>query len=120
MNPENTYEWRKQIMWGLILIVAGAAIFADRYGIFEIDELWHYWPLLLIPVGINKLIPPTKAEHVTSGLWMIFMGTWMFAIFENLYGLTFRNSWPFVLIAWGLSLVFGQIFNTRKEPGNEA
>jgi hypothetical protein len=120
VNPINSYEWRKQILWGLILILVGAAFFFDRYGIFEIDGLWHYWPLLMIPVGLNKMIPPTSAAHVTSGLWMIFFGLWLFANFEHLYGLTFRNSWPFLLIAWGIALVIGPLVTPRKEPRNEA
>jgi hypothetical protein len=121
VNSQNSYEWRKQILWGLILIGVGSLFFFDRYGMFEIDDLWHYWPLLMIPIGLNKMIPPTTAAHFTSGVWLVFFGLWLYANFEHLFGLTFRNSWPFLLIAWGIALVVGPLVSPcNKEPRNEA
>lgn len=107
-------------MWGLALVCFGMAIFLDQMNLVEIDGLWHYSPLLLVVFGINKMIGYPSATHFTSGLWLMFMGLWLFAVLENMFGLTFRNSWPFGLIACGISMILEpfiqQRFAANEEP----
>ena len=105
MSTDNSYQWRKQLVWGLVLVGLGAAVYLDSVDLVEIDELWHYWPLLLVAVGVNKMIGYPTARDFTSGLWTMFIGLWLFAIFEGLYGLTFGNGWPFLIIAWGVRMI---------------
>jgi len=105
VSTDNSYQWRKQLVWGLVLVGLGAAVYLDSVDLVEIDELWHYWPLLLVAVGVNKMIGYPTARDFTSGLWTMFIGLWLFAIFEGLYGLTFGNGWPFLIIAWGVRMI---------------
>lgn len=123
MNTQRSYEWRRQLMWGLLLVSFGVVILLDQMDLVEVRELWHYSPLLLIVFGINKMIGYPTAKHFTSGLWMLFMGVWLFAVFEHLFGLTFRNSWPFVIIASGVSMMLEPFIHKRfaqnEEPYNE-
>lgn len=123
MSKETSYEWRKQLMWGLVLICVGAAIFVDQMGWADVRSLWHYWPLLLVVIGVNKMIGYPTARDFSSGLWMMFMGIWLFAVFENLFGLTFRNSWPIFIIASGVSMIMEPFIKRRfaqnEEPRNE-
>ena len=120
---ETSYEWRKQLMWGLVLICVGAAIFVDQMGWADVRSMWHYLPLLLVVVGLNKMIGYPTARDFSSGLWMMFMGVWLFAVFENLFGLTFRNSWPIFIIASGVSMIIEPFIKRRfaqnEEPRNE-
>ncbi|MGZ8288818.1 MAG: LiaI-LiaF-like domain-containing protein [Telluria sp.] len=118
MNTEKSYEWRRQLMWGLVLIGVGVAFLLDRLDLFGIWDLWHYWPLILVVVGINKMIGYPTAKHFSSGLWTVIVGLWLFATFENMFGLTFRNSWPILIIAWGVTLVIEPMIQ-RRFPANE-
>ncbi|MEW6373365.1 MAG: DUF5668 domain-containing protein [Pseudomonadota bacterium] len=113
MGTENSYRQRKQMMWGLVLIVVGLVFLLDRMGIADADELWHYWPLLLVVAGINQTIGYPSAKEFTNGLWLVFIGLWLFAVFEGLLGLTFRNSWPLFILMWGLQLVLGPVIARR-------
>ena len=110
-------------MWGLVLVCFGVVIFLDQMDLVEMRELWHYSPLLLIVFGVNKMIGYPTAKHFTSGLWLLFMGVWLFAVFEHLFGLTFRNSWPFVIIASGISMMLEPFIQKRfaqnEEPHHE-
>ena len=106
-------------MWGLVLICFGVGIFLDQMNVVEMGGMWHYSPLLLVVFGINKMIGYPTAKHFTSGLWMVFMGLWIFAVFERLYGLTWFNSWPFVIIASGVSMVLEPIIKKRFAPNEE-
>ncbi len=119
MSMESSYQWRKQVMWGLVLIGVGLVIFLDQMGYVEARNLWHYAPLVLVVFGINKMIGYPTARDFTSGLWMMFMGVWIFAVFENMFGLTFRNSWPFVIIASGVSMILEPLIKRRFAANEE-
>jgi hypothetical protein len=119
VSTDKSYEWRRQLVWGLLLIGLGVAIFLDRLDLFEVDELWHYWPLILVVIGVNKMIGFPTAKHFTSGLWLVFIGVWLFATFENLFGLTIYNSWPILIIAWGVTLILEPAIQKRFAPNPE-
>lgn len=120
MTAESSYEWRRQLMWGLVLIAVGVAIFLDLMDVIEVRGLWHYWPLVLIVLGINKMIGYPTARHYSNGLWMVFMGAWLFAVFQNMFGLTFGNSWPFVIIASGISIILRPFIEKRFAANEES
>jgi hypothetical protein len=107
-------------MWGVVLVCVGVTIFMDRIGYVDIDALWHYWPLLMVVFGINKMIGYPTAKHFTSGLWSVFIGLWLFAVFEHMFGLTFRNSWPFIIIASGVSMILEPVIKRRFAANEES
>ena len=118
MNTEDAYRLRKQVVWGLILILVGGAVLLDRLGYMDVESLWRYWPLLLVAVGINQTIGSPSPKEFGGGLWLVFIGLWLFAVFEHLFGLTFRNSWPLFILAWGVKLVLDP-FITRRFANNQ-
>lgn len=119
MKPDSSYEWRRQMMWGLLLIAFGLAVFLDQMDLIELHSMWHYFPLVLVVFGINKMIGYPTAKHFTSGLWLVFMGLWIFAVFERMFGLTWFNSWPFAIIAGGVTMILEPIIKKRFAPNEE-
>ena len=116
MNIENSYAARKQVMWGLVLIAVGVIFLLDRMDLVDfisVRNLWHYWPLLIVAAGINQTIGYPSAREFCNGLWTVFIGLWLFAVFEGFLGLTFRNSWPLFLLMWGLQMVLSPVINRR-------
>jgi|GEM_PF-4563474 len=78
-------------------------------------------PLLLVVVGINQTIGYPSPKEFGNGLWTVFTGLWLFAVFENAFGLTFRNSWPLFILMWGIKLVLDPFIARRfanNQPGN--
>jgi len=109
-------------MWGVLLVVLGGVLLLDQMHILDVDELWHYWPLLMVAVGVNKMIGYPTARDFTSGLWIAFVGAWLFAVFEGLFGLTFYNSWPVFIIVSGITMVMEPLVARRlksRESNNE-
>ena len=119
MSNDSSYHWRKQLMWGLVLIGFGIAFLLDRLGMFDISELWHYWPLLLVVIGVNKMIGYPTVKDFTSGLWLVFIGLWLFAVFDNVYGLTFYNGWPIPIIFAGIVMIIEPFIQRRLAPNLE-
>ena len=113
MDTEQNYTTRKQIMWGLVLIALGVIFLLDRMNMVEAETLWHYWPLVMVVAGINQTIGYPSAREFKSGLWTTFVGLWLFAAQEQIFGLTYANSWPLFLLMAGLQLVLAPVIARR-------
>lgn len=113
MNSEASYHLRRQVLWGLLLIGLGVAFLLDQLDIYEVERLWHYAPLLLVVAGINQTIGYPSAREFVNGLWTVFIGLWLFAVFEGLFGLTWFNSWPLFIIVGGIGMAVRPIAERR-------
>ena len=120
MDSEASYHLRRQVLWGLMLVGLGVAFLLDQMNVIEISDLWHYAPLLLVVVGINQTIGYPSAGEFSRGLWSVFIGLWLFAVLEGLFGLTFANSWPLFIIISGVTMAIRPIaarrFNANRGP----
>jgi hypothetical protein len=118
MKSEASYHLRRQVLWGLLLVGLGVAFLLDQMDIIRITDLWHYAPLLLVVIGINQTIGYPNAREFSSGLWTVFIGLWLFAVFEGMWGLTFANSWPLFIIITGVTMAVRPIAERRFRGGN--
>ncbi|MES2901685.1 MAG: DUF5668 domain-containing protein [Pseudomonadota bacterium] len=119
MNKNPYGDWRKQLAWGLILIAVGVSMFLQKMDLIDFYSLWHYWPLFIVAAGAIKMITYSRASEFTSGLWTVLVGLWLHAVFEHLFGLTFRNSWPLVIIACGAVMIIKPLIKDRAEANEE-
>jgi len=91
---------------GLIVIAVGVLFLLKNVGILYFDDIWQYWPVILIVIGISKLANTHSASQVTSGLIIGGIGT--IFLLKNLgyiYGNIWAYFWPGILIAVGLSIL---------------
>lgn len=122
MCNNNSYQRRRQVIWGLLVMLFGLVLLLDQLDMFDVSRLWHYWPLLLVVLGLNRMIGSPNAREFTSGLWMTFIGLWLFAVFEEILGLTFYNSWPVFIIVSGVTMMLEPVVARRlqhRESNNE-
>ncbi|TFW33386.1 LiaF transmembrane domain-containing protein [Massilia horti] len=123
MDIDDSYHWRRQLVWGLVLVVIGVLVLLDRLGIADLWNWWHYLPLLLVVIGINRTIGYPTAGDFAGGLWLALIGIWLFATLEGMFGLNFRNSWPIVIIISGLAVAIKPImarhFRSRQQVHHE-
>lgn len=120
-RDDQPYQRRKQCLWGLLLIGFGTLVLMGRTDLLDVAGLWHDWPaylpaylsVIMVVFGINKLLAPTSAKQVLGGLWLIFLAGWLYVSYEELWGLSFYNSWPALLIAWGVGLVLEPLLSRQ-------
>jgi membrane protein DedA with SNARE-associated domain len=43
------------LIWGVILIVVGIIFLLQQFDIDLFDQVWRFWPVILIVWGANKL-----------------------------------------------------------------
>ena len=114
MRTRTVSHWRRQRLTGLVLICTGAAIFLDQLGFVRLFELWRYWPLTLVLIGAVRIVDAPGARGVSSGLWTMFIGAWLYGNVEGWFGMDFSNSWPFLLIGWGVILLLVPLVQKQR------
>lgn len=89
-----------------MLLVAGCVSFLNYLGVLHLRNVWQYAPLLMVGFGVaNMVFFYSQPRLFARGAMMSFMGLWLFAVFQGFAGLTFQNSWPLVLIAFGVRII---------------
>jgi uncharacterized integral membrane protein len=94
---------RKQLYGGIALLAVGVIFLLHNLDYIFIGSVWRHWPLGLIAVGFGKLIDPKSDQ--AGGLVELLAGAVFYAINFKLFGLTYRNAWPLVIVFIGLSIV---------------
>lgn len=124
VDHDRAWHWRRQLVWGVLFIIAGTAILLDRVGVLDLDidlaHAWHYWPWLLVVFGIINLIPPTNALMLRRGFGNIFFAAWWYVSFEHVWGLGFADTWPALLVACGIGMVMQPLLNRLLNPSRES
>jgi hypothetical protein len=100
--------------FGIILIVLGGFFLFDRLDLIDARDYFKYWPGLIALSGLICVLRAKGIADVLDGLMQIGIAAWLFAITQNLYGLTFRNSWPLFVIAIGLNMVIKHFTDKPK------
>jgi hypothetical protein len=119
LNDENTYRASKRVMFGIALVLIGSLFLFERLGYIANHSAGHYWVLLLCVFGLNALLFSPYADRKIKGGLQIFLGFWVFACLEHLWGWTFLVTWPMILIALGLCYIGSFLIkSTDTDNGN--
>ena len=101
----------------IFLIGVGTLLFLGNLGLLPVRNIWHYWPLLIVVVGVKRMRSVHRGGQLTGGL-MVFFGSVYLLISLGLIRVNSHDqSWgiSMLLIGFGLALLIG-IF----EPGPKA
>lgn len=102
-------------IFGVSLIILGSAFLLEELGITVFDHLIDtWWPMVLVVLGLSKM---AWERRVGAGGWLVFVGLWLQAAELSLFGFTFGDSWPVILIGAGAILIVQSLFgSTGDEP----
>jgi predicted membrane protein len=95
------------ILMGIILIAIGTLVLLANLGKlpFELD-LHHWWPLILIVLGVLHLINNRNIFDF-SGAFLILLGViFLLATLDKIDWADVWRFWPAILILLGLSIIF--------------
>ena len=102
-NTRKRTYWQASI--GVFLIVVGGALLLNGIGVIEFASAWRLWPVLIIVVGLMHIAEGGDSRERARGLFWILIGSWLLAAELHLFGFTYHNSWPVLLIALGLNIL---------------
>lgn len=116
-----TYRQQRQrhgnLMLGLTLILAGSLFLLDKLAYLQIRDYWFLIPAVVALNGLIDIVTASKARHVAEGCSTLVIAAWLYVSIEHLWGLNFFNSWPMLLIAWGLRYLIDGLFSRHHQTG---
>ncbi len=97
------------MVWGIGLVLMGSVILLQYLGLMPF-AWWHsWWPLLIVGVGIAQIVTRPTPKRIGDGVSTMLFGGWFFIAANDVWGLSWRNSWPLALVAAGMGMVVRSI-----------
>ena len=96
------------VVGGLIVLI-GLMILLDNMGIVRIHDVWRYWPVLLIVVGVAKVVESRAPAGYIWGGVITLAGALLLLDNLDILVFDFNLIWPLLLIAFGLSMLLRSI-----------
>jgi len=96
----------ERIIPALVLIAVGALFFLSNLHIIYFQDIWRFWPLILIAVGLAKLVDAADGGNITAGVILLAVGGLFLAGNFGFLYLSWNTFWPLILIGLGLLMLF--------------
>jgi hypothetical protein len=105
------------IVAGTILVALGGLFLLDNYGILEAGDVFRYWPLILIGLGLTRLLSPGRRDEYVGGVVLLFLGSVFLLRALNLPWFRLHTVWPLLLVVLGVSLIFKALRSRTGDSG---
>lgn len=103
-----------KFLWGGLMLIIGTALLLDNLDVIYIGNLWNHWPFIVVAIGIAKFLETDNAKGRGEGVWLVFIGLWLYASVFHIFGLSFGTSWPLLLVGVGASMIWNSTLKSRS------
>jgi predicted membrane protein len=110
---------RGGVIGGTILIALGALFLLDNYGLVDARDVFRFWPLLLIALGLARLLRPRRDEERVGGVVLLFLGSVFLLRALHVPWVRFRLIWPVLLVVLGGVVIWQALRRREGSPAAE-
>ena len=118
VQPSSRSRINREVLVGSAMMVIGLALFAESRTGLDVNLWSSGWAVLLFVVGLMRFIDPRTGDGECpsrrTGAWLMMVGAWGFCSSNELFGLSFGTSWPLLIIAAGIIMVWWAIDESRR------
>jgi predicted membrane protein len=115
-------EWSRRspgarLFFAAFLIAAGTLLFLSNLGILPLRNIWSYWPLVVIGLGISRIVSgPDSVTRLFGALVTLIATLFLLINLQVLHIRSHDGSWPIsiLLIAFGMAMLIKLI--QRQDP----
>ncbi|MGH9367619.1 MAG: LiaI-LiaF-like domain-containing protein, partial [Thermoanaerobaculia bacterium] len=115
MRPGPSPRVTGRLVGGGIMLGLGVLFLLDNFGIVDAGDVFRYWPLILLGLGVTRLIAPGRAEERVGGIVLTLLGGVFLLRALHVPWFRLRTIWPLVLVVLGAGLIW-QALRGRKSP----
>jgi predicted membrane protein len=98
---------------GAIIIAIGTIWLLDNLHIVHAQDVWEYWPVILIVAGLSRVIDSHSSGGLVWGSIVAGVGTLILLNNLDLFRFDWSRYWPVLLIGWGV-LILVRPWHWRK------
>ena len=103
----------------LAIIIAGVILLAENLGMDIHIDVWEWWPLIIIFIGIGQVIRPSAHRQPLSGIILIFVGLVFLGNSLDVFYFDLGDLWPVFLILAGLSMLRHHSWKKNSEMSDQ-
>jgi hypothetical protein len=105
------------MVFALIVIALGVLLLLDNVGVLRFRDIWQYWPVALIALGVAKLFDCRGiGGRVWASMW-ILVGTALLLDHLGLWHMSWNVIWPLALIGFGIMMLVNAMERHRVPEG---
>ena len=105
MEKKKKFAFDIRAVVGILIISAGVILLMDAMG-FDLNiDVWDFWPLILIALGMKKILNHSCRKHYVTGGLLIFFGIILLLRNLDILYFTFSDIWPVILILIGIGII---------------
>ena len=101
------------ILIGGLIVIIGLLILLDNMGIVRLHDVWRYWPVLLIVLGVAKVVESHSPSGYVWGGVITLAGALLLLDNLDIVVFDFNLVWPLILIAFGLTVLLRSVERKR-------
>jgi hypothetical protein len=108
------------VEFGVSLIAFGGIFLAAQMGYLSFDwKLSEFFSAAMVILGTIRLLFGGSFSRSLSGLFQIFVGVAVYAMFEHLWDLDFYTHWPLLLIGLGIIHLIKSLVEKWEDKSQE-
>lgn len=96
---------RQRVILGAFIIAFGVFALLNKLDIFNIGNLFQFWPTVFILVGFLKIADSKNRSSLMIGAIFIVVGALMMLNNLGVIHFSWSNWWPLIVIGVGISLI---------------
>ena len=95
-----------QLIIGLLLLAGGVVVLLDNMGLMRAHAVLRLWPAGLIMIGLAVIAQAQRAAGRVSGLFWVFIGTWLLLGNLGVLRIEIWDLWPVPIVMAGAYLIW--------------
>jgi predicted membrane protein len=105
-----------KLIIGLAIICVGLLFLFQNMGYLTEIDVWDFWPVIPILIGLSLLTRPSEFRQPLGGLILIAIGLLFLLRNLDIIPYDFSDLWPFFLILIGFYVIKSALSRTSGKP----
>jgi hypothetical protein len=103
-----------RLVFGIVLFGIGVLAFVDAIDLWEPRELWRWWPVFLIVIGLSNEFDTLRTRRGDGGYILIAVGVWLLAGSQEFLGLSYATAFPLGIAVAGLGMILHALLGVQS------
>jgi predicted membrane protein len=96
----------QRVVIGVFILIIGLLALLEKFNVFGPLNIFHFWPLVFILMGILKILHSRARSSIFIGGGLILVGALLLLKQMGVIAFQLRDWWPVILIAVGGYIIF--------------